>query len=217
MKVRKKARKQTHADTDNKHDSKEDERKIESMNKEDSGESNEKVSDVLKKRKGGLRMKRQSKRKKTYSNLEEEGHLKTFLKIVLDEEAEDDPSGTIKKYRNHKRRRLSDRQNVRFIAKDRVKLEEPIMDGERRIFRVMALHSRFSQLTMLRPVKELEPNLKLNALEYRTCYQSVERLEELQTVNLELSTNDPPTTLNRQERLFRLDDQQARRAVINSI
>ncbi|GKB78552.1 hypothetical protein Tco_0945447 [Tanacetum coccineum] len=39
-----------------------------------------------KKRKGGLRMKRQSKRKKTYSDLKEEEHLKTFLKIVLDEE-----------------------------------------------------------------------------------------------------------------------------------
>ncbi|GJU77927.1 hypothetical protein Tco_1274997 [Tanacetum coccineum] len=63
-----------------------DERKIESMNKEDAGESNEKVSDVSKKRKGGPRMKRQSKRKKTDSDLEEEGHLKTFLKIVPDEE-----------------------------------------------------------------------------------------------------------------------------------
>ncbi|GJS64865.1 putative ribonuclease H-like domain-containing protein [Tanacetum coccineum] len=39
-----------------------------------------------KKRKGGPRMKRQSKRKKTYSDLEEEEHLKTFLKIVPDEE-----------------------------------------------------------------------------------------------------------------------------------
>ncbi|GKC88042.1 hypothetical protein Tco_1148691 [Tanacetum coccineum] len=86
MKARKKARKQTHADTDNEHDSEEDERKIESMNKEDAGESNEKVSDVSKKRKGGPRMKRQSKIKKTDSDLEEEGHLKTFLKIVPDEE-----------------------------------------------------------------------------------------------------------------------------------
>ncbi|GKB26459.1 hypothetical protein Tco_0865860 [Tanacetum coccineum] len=86
MKARKKARKQTHADTDNEHDSEEDERKIESMNKEDTGESNEKVSDVSKNRKGGPRMKRQSKRKKTNSDLEEEGHLKTFLKIVPDEE-----------------------------------------------------------------------------------------------------------------------------------
>ncbi|GJZ45435.1 hypothetical protein Tco_0593031, partial [Tanacetum coccineum] len=39
-----------------------------------------------KKRKGGPRMKRQSKRKKTDSDLEEEEHLKTFLKIVPDEE-----------------------------------------------------------------------------------------------------------------------------------
>ncbi|GKF51243.1 hypothetical protein Tco_0147710 [Tanacetum coccineum] len=86
MKARKKVRKQTHADTDNEHDSEEDERKIESMNKEDTGESNEKVSDVSKNRKGGPRMKRQSKRNKTNSDLEEEGHLKTFLKIVSDEE-----------------------------------------------------------------------------------------------------------------------------------
>ncbi|GJT68874.1 hypothetical protein Tco_1020354 [Tanacetum coccineum] len=86
MKARMKARKQTHADTDNEHDSEEDERKIESMNKEDAGESNEKVSNVSKKRKGGPRMKRHSKRKKTNSDLEEEGHLKTFLKIVPDEE-----------------------------------------------------------------------------------------------------------------------------------
>ncbi|GJZ91808.1 hypothetical protein Tco_0663873 [Tanacetum coccineum] len=39
-----------------------------------------------KKKKGGPRMKRQSKRKKTDSDLEEEEHLKTFLKIVPDEE-----------------------------------------------------------------------------------------------------------------------------------
>ncbi|GKA34164.1 hypothetical protein Tco_0720593 [Tanacetum coccineum] len=39
-----------------------------------------------KKRKGGPRMKRQSMRKKTDSDLEEEEHLKTFLKIVPDEE-----------------------------------------------------------------------------------------------------------------------------------
>ncbi|GJU01263.1 hypothetical protein Tco_1111601 [Tanacetum coccineum] len=57
MKVRKKARKQTHAD-----------------------------SDASKKRKGSPRMKRMSKRKKTDSDLEEEEHLKTFLKIVPDEE-----------------------------------------------------------------------------------------------------------------------------------
>ncbi|GJS68627.1 hypothetical protein Tco_0683192 [Tanacetum coccineum] len=86
MKVRKKARKQTHADTDNEHDFEEDERNIKSMNKEDAGESSEKVSDISKKRKGGPRMKRQSKRKKTYSGLEEEGHLKNFLKIVPNEE-----------------------------------------------------------------------------------------------------------------------------------
>ncbi|GJX18180.1 hypothetical protein Tco_0219012 [Tanacetum coccineum] len=57
MKARKKARKQTHAD-----------------------------SDALKKKKGSPRMKRMSKRKKTDSDLEEEEHLKTFLKIVPDEE-----------------------------------------------------------------------------------------------------------------------------------
>ncbi|GJX03911.1 hypothetical protein Tco_0189827 [Tanacetum coccineum] len=39
-----------------------------------------------KKRKRGPRMKRQSKRKKTNSDLQEEEHLKTFLKIVPDEE-----------------------------------------------------------------------------------------------------------------------------------
>ncbi|GKE73742.1 hypothetical protein Tco_1535783 [Tanacetum coccineum] len=46
-----------------------DSTKIESMNKEDARES---VSDVSMKRKGSLRMKRMSKRKKTKSNLEEE-------------------------------------------------------------------------------------------------------------------------------------------------
>ncbi|GJY57212.1 hypothetical protein Tco_0456327 [Tanacetum coccineum] len=56
MKARK-ARKQTHAD-----------------------------SDASKKKKGSPRMKRMSKRKKTDSDLEEEEHLKTFLKIVPDEE-----------------------------------------------------------------------------------------------------------------------------------
>ncbi|GJU37257.1 putative ribonuclease H-like domain-containing protein [Tanacetum coccineum] len=60
-----------------------DSTKIESMNKEDAGE---RVSDVSKKRKGGPRMKRMSKRKKTESDLEEEEDLKTFLKIVLDKE-----------------------------------------------------------------------------------------------------------------------------------
>ncbi|GKC56151.1 hypothetical protein Tco_1083749 [Tanacetum coccineum] len=57
--------------------------KIESMNKEDAGE---RVSDVSKKRKGGPRMKRMSKRKKTESNLGEKEDLKTFLKIVPDKE-----------------------------------------------------------------------------------------------------------------------------------
>ncbi|GJR43886.1 hypothetical protein Tco_1311989 [Tanacetum coccineum] len=57
MKARRKARKQTHVD-----------------------------NDASKKKKGSLRMKRMSKRKKTDSNLEEEEHLKTFLKIVPDEE-----------------------------------------------------------------------------------------------------------------------------------
>ncbi|GJU91253.1 hypothetical protein Tco_1303676 [Tanacetum coccineum] len=57
--------------------------KIISMNKEDTGE---RVSDVLKKRKGGPRMKRISKRKKTESGLEKEEDLKTFLKIVPDKE-----------------------------------------------------------------------------------------------------------------------------------
>ncbi|GKE05719.1 hypothetical protein Tco_1397737, partial [Tanacetum coccineum] len=41
-------------------------------------------SDASKKRKGSPRMKRMSKRMKTDSDLEEEKHLKTFLKIVLD-------------------------------------------------------------------------------------------------------------------------------------
>ncbi|GJY36538.1 hypothetical protein Tco_0421916 [Tanacetum coccineum] len=57
--------------------------KIESMNKEDAGE---RVSDVSKKRKGGPRMKRMSKRKKTKSDLKEEDDLKSFLKIVPDKE-----------------------------------------------------------------------------------------------------------------------------------
>ncbi|GKB17521.1 hypothetical protein Tco_0851444 [Tanacetum coccineum] len=57
MKARKKERKHTHAD-----------------------------SDASKKKKRSLRMKRMSKRKKTDSDLEEEEHLKTFLKIVPDEE-----------------------------------------------------------------------------------------------------------------------------------
>ncbi|GKC62845.1 hypothetical protein Tco_1095443 [Tanacetum coccineum] len=60
-----------------------DSTKIESMNKEDAGERD---SDVSKKRKGGPRMKRMSKRKKTESDLEEEEDLKTFLKIIPDKE-----------------------------------------------------------------------------------------------------------------------------------
>ncbi|GJV38782.1 hypothetical protein Tco_1417222 [Tanacetum coccineum] len=86
MKARKKGRKQTHVDTDAEHDSEEDERKTESMNNEDAVESTEKGTDASKKRKGGPRMKRQSKRKKTDSDLKEEEHLKTFLKIIPDEE-----------------------------------------------------------------------------------------------------------------------------------
>ncbi|GJZ24588.1 hypothetical protein Tco_0562047 [Tanacetum coccineum] len=57
--------------------------KIESINKED---ARKRVLDVSKKRKGGPRMKRMSKRKKTESNLEEEEDLKNFLKIVPDKE-----------------------------------------------------------------------------------------------------------------------------------
>ncbi|GJY78667.1 ribonuclease H-like domain-containing protein [Tanacetum coccineum] len=60
-----------------------DSTKIESMNKEDAGE---RVLDVSRKRKGGPRMKRMSKRKKTESDLEEKEDLKTFLKIVSDKE-----------------------------------------------------------------------------------------------------------------------------------
>ncbi|GJS79981.1 putative ribonuclease H-like domain-containing protein [Tanacetum coccineum] len=81
MTARKKERKPTHADSDNEYNSKKDEKR-----KKDAVESSEKGTDASKKRKGGLRMKRQSKRKKTNSDLEEEGHLKTFLKIVPDEE-----------------------------------------------------------------------------------------------------------------------------------
>ncbi|GKC26525.1 putative polyprotein, partial [Tanacetum coccineum] len=55
-------------------------------NKKDAVESSEKGIDASKKIKGGPRMKRQSKRKKTDSDLEEEEHLKTFLKIVPDKE-----------------------------------------------------------------------------------------------------------------------------------
>nr|GEW93454.1 retrovirus-related Pol polyprotein from transposon TNT 1-94 [Tanacetum cinerariifolium] len=58
----------------------EDKRRIEDMIKKVDDE------DTLTKRKGVTRMKRMSKRKKTDSNLEEEEHLKTFLKIVPNEE-----------------------------------------------------------------------------------------------------------------------------------
>ncbi|GJS80513.1 hypothetical protein Tco_0730394 [Tanacetum coccineum] len=61
-------------------------RKTPSKNKKDAVESSEKGTNASKKRKGGPIMKRQSKRKKTYSDLEEEEHLKTFLKIFPDEE-----------------------------------------------------------------------------------------------------------------------------------
>ncbi|GJS24476.1 putative ribonuclease H-like domain-containing protein [Tanacetum coccineum] len=63
-----------------------DSTKIGSINKKDVGESSKKGTYVSKKRKRGPRMKRQSKRKKTDSDLEEEENLKTFLKIVPDEE-----------------------------------------------------------------------------------------------------------------------------------
>ncbi|GJU90744.1 hypothetical protein Tco_1303167 [Tanacetum coccineum] len=73
MKARKKARKQTHVD-----------------------------SDASKKKTESPRMKRMSKRKKTDSDLKEEEHLKTFLKIVPDEEGiydanAEDELGQIKK------------------------------------------------------------------------------------------------------------------------
>nr|GEZ91020.1 hypothetical protein [Tanacetum cinerariifolium] len=61
MNARKKARKQTHNDSDDEHNFEED---------------------TLKKRKRGPRIKRMSKTKKTDSDLEEEEDLKTFLKIV---------------------------------------------------------------------------------------------------------------------------------------
>ncbi|GJW84279.1 hypothetical protein Tco_0157424 [Tanacetum coccineum] len=83
----------------------EDERLIEKMNKKAAGEDTSKKEKVLeepdstkmevkqeeveestRKRPGSPRMKRMSKRKKTTSDLEEEEHLKTFLKIVPDEE-----------------------------------------------------------------------------------------------------------------------------------
>ncbi|GJT63299.1 copia protein [Tanacetum coccineum] len=58
MKARKKAGKQTHANDDQSFDEEE-------RNKKDEVESSEKGADASKKRKGGPRMKRQSKRKKT--------------------------------------------------------------------------------------------------------------------------------------------------------
>ncbi|GKD25646.1 hypothetical protein Tco_1231860 [Tanacetum coccineum] len=79
MKARKKAGKQTHANDDQSFDEEE-------RNKKDEVESSEKGADASKKRKGGPRMKRQSKRKKTDSDLKEEEHLKTFMKIIPDEE-----------------------------------------------------------------------------------------------------------------------------------
>ncbi|GJT85988.1 hypothetical protein Tco_1067705 [Tanacetum coccineum] len=60
------------------------------INKKDAGESSEKGKDTSKKRKEGPRMKRMSKKKKTDSNLEEDEHLKTFLKLVPDEEGIED-------------------------------------------------------------------------------------------------------------------------------
>nr|GEX91116.1 hypothetical protein [Tanacetum cinerariifolium] len=64
MKARKKARKQTPVDD----------------------ESSDKGMDSSKKRKAGPRMKRMSKRQKTYVDPKEEEHLKTFLKIDSNEE-----------------------------------------------------------------------------------------------------------------------------------
>nr|GFD23160.1 hypothetical protein [Tanacetum cinerariifolium] len=66
--------------------SEEDERKIRDMNKKAEEESSDKGVDITKKRKAGSRMKRMSKRQKTDVDLEEEEKLKTFLKIVPDEE-----------------------------------------------------------------------------------------------------------------------------------
>ncbi|GKD89179.1 hypothetical protein Tco_1364686 [Tanacetum coccineum] len=83
--------------------SEEDERQIQKMNKKaasvheekvleesDNTKINKKDKDTSKKRKEGPRMKRISKKKKTNSDLEEEEHLKTFLKIVPDAEGEVD-------------------------------------------------------------------------------------------------------------------------------
>ncbi|GJV40194.1 hypothetical protein Tco_1418634 [Tanacetum coccineum] len=72
--------------------SEEDKRLIEKMNKRAAGEG------TSKKRKGGSRMKRKSKRIKTDSDIEEEEHLKTFLKIVPNEEGEVDNEVLDKRY-----------------------------------------------------------------------------------------------------------------------
>nr|GEV51876.1 hypothetical protein [Tanacetum cinerariifolium] len=64
----------------------EDERMIRDMNKKAEEESSDKGVDSTKKRKEGSRMKKMSKRQKTYVDLEEEEKLKTFLKIDPDEE-----------------------------------------------------------------------------------------------------------------------------------
>ncbi|GKF80725.1 hypothetical protein Tco_0239327, partial [Tanacetum coccineum] len=72
--------------------SEEDERLIEKMNKRAAGK------DTSKKRKGGSRMKRKSKRMKTNSDIEEEEHLKTFLKIVPNEEGKVDYEVLDKRY-----------------------------------------------------------------------------------------------------------------------
>nr|GEX18587.1 hypothetical protein [Tanacetum cinerariifolium] len=66
--------------------SEEDERRIRDVSKKAEEESSDKCMDNTKKRKAGSRMKRMSKRQKTDVDLEEEEKLKTFLKIVLDEE-----------------------------------------------------------------------------------------------------------------------------------
>nr|GEX69412.1 hypothetical protein [Tanacetum cinerariifolium] len=63
-----------------------DERRIRDMNKKAEKESSDKGVDITKKRKAGSKMERMSKRQKTNVDLEEEEKLKTFLKIVPDEE-----------------------------------------------------------------------------------------------------------------------------------
>nr|GEZ88279.1 hypothetical protein [Tanacetum cinerariifolium] len=66
--------------------SEEDERRIRDVNKKAKEESSDKGVDIIKKRKARSRMKRMSKRQKTDVDLEEEKKLKSFLKIVPDEE-----------------------------------------------------------------------------------------------------------------------------------